>query len=145
MSVCAMRSQRGSTTVEFAIVGVPAVLVLLACLEIGRMLFVWNTVAEATRRGARVAVVSAVGSASVTAAVMTFSPFLDKLKGGNISVTYYDSAGAVTADPDLVRYARVAVTDYTFNLMLPFVDATVAVPAFSTTLPAESLGFDPDV
>ena len=43
--------------VEFAIVAVVFFMLLLGIMDFGRMLFQWNAAAEATRWGARVAVV----------------------------------------------------------------------------------------
>ena len=138
------RHQRGSVVVELAIVGTGAFMLLLGCLEIGHMLFVWNTVAEATRRGARVAAVHTVGDPAVTTAVMTYSPFLTDLKSTNVTVSDLDSPGATPLVTANVKYVRVAVEGYEISLSLPIIDTAVPVPTFTTTIPAESLGFDPD-
>lgn len=50
--------QRGAAAVEFALVMVPFFLLLLGAMEFGRLLYLWNTVQEVTRRAARQAVVS---------------------------------------------------------------------------------------
>ena len=52
--------QRGTTTVEFAIVGTVLMVVVFAVIEFGRALFVINMLTEATRRGARMAAVCPV-------------------------------------------------------------------------------------
>jgi hypothetical protein len=39
--------------------------------------------------------------------------------------------------------ATVKITGYTFNLSIPFVHRTLTMPAYATTLPAESAGFEP--
>ena len=54
----AHRHQRGVTTVEFALVAIPFFLLLLGCIEFGRLMFLWNTVQEVTRSAARQAVVT---------------------------------------------------------------------------------------
>lgn len=51
------RSQRGAAIVEFALVALIFFTLLLGIMEFGRMLFIWNTVQEVTRRAAREAVV----------------------------------------------------------------------------------------
>jgi len=39
--------------------------------------------------------------------------------------------------------ATVAITGYTFNLSIPLLRRTLTLPTYSTTLPAESAGFEP--
>lgn len=51
------KHQKGTTAVEFAIVVALFLTVLLGILDFGRILFTWNAVGEATRWGARQAVV----------------------------------------------------------------------------------------
>ena len=138
------RRQRGLTLVEFALVGPVALTVLFGCIEIGRALFVWNTVCEATRRGARVAVVSPVdpNSAVVKAAVRTYGSF-DNMENSNISIRYLDATGTETAVPASIRFVTVGVAGLPHRLLIPFVDLEVQIPAFATTLPTESLGFVP--
>jgi Flp pilus assembly protein TadG len=141
---------RGTTTVEFAVVGVAALTLLLGCIEIGRLFFTLNTVAEATRRAARVAAVCPLNDpAVVRAALMTTgsrdrSRFLQGLTAGNVNVAYLDSAGAATTSLASVAYVRVGITGYTVPLSIPFLDSAIGIPPFTTTLPAESLGYRPD-
>lgn len=51
------RRQRGAATVEFALVAVLLMVLLLGIVELGRFLYLFNTVQEVTRRAAREAVV----------------------------------------------------------------------------------------
>lgn len=53
----ACRQQRGVAIVEFALVALIFFTLVLGIMEFGRMLFIWNTVQEVTRRAAREAVV----------------------------------------------------------------------------------------
>lgn len=141
---------RGTTTIEFAVVGVAALTLLFGCIEIGRLFFTLNTVAEATRRAARVAAVCPLNDpAVVRTALMTTGPldrnrFLPGLTAGNVNVQYLDSAGAPTGSLASVAYVRVAITGYTVSLAIPFLDSAIGIPSFVTTLPAESLGYRPD-
>lgn len=50
--------RRGVAAVEFALLMIPFFLLLLGVMEFGRLLYLWNTVQEVTRRAARQAVVS---------------------------------------------------------------------------------------
>jgi hypothetical protein len=62
------RSQRGVATVEFALVAIVFFMVLLGITEFGRIMYIWNTTQEVTRRAAREAVVRDF-SAAETAAI----------------------------------------------------------------------------
>ena len=145
-----MRRQRGLTTVEFAIVGPVALIVLIGCIEIGRMLFVWNTLVEATRRGARVAIVSSPLGTAGRDAVLEYAPGLKGLSATNVSVQYLTAAGVVTTTQSEMAFVRVSITGLTHSLLIPALVSgwsgtkNMTVPAFSTTLPVESLGYDPD-
>ncbi|MDQ3563887.1 MAG: pilus assembly protein [Pseudomonadota bacterium] len=144
-----MKRQNGIYTVEFAIIGVVFFLVLFGVIEIARALFVWNTIGEVTRRGARVAAVCPVDDSAIKE-IAVFngsngdgrSPVLNGLMTSHVIVTY-PPADLVATD----GYVRVEVSNYTHQLIIPFLPASVTnltVPAFSTTLPAESLGRNPD-
>lgn len=54
---CSGRRQRGTAAVEFAIVAMIFFTVIFGIMEFGRLLYLWNTVQEVTRRAAREAVV----------------------------------------------------------------------------------------
>ncbi len=146
------QAQRGTTTVEFAIVATVLFIVLFGVIEVGRALFVWNTLTEATRRGARVAAVCPISHASV-AKVAVFgdplggdaSPILRNLSTANVQVDYLDNTGTPTAVYEDVRYVSVGITNYQHTFLIPFVVQTIAVPPFTTTLPAESLGIIPEL
>jgi Flp pilus assembly protein TadG len=142
------RSQRGTTIVEFAIVGALALTMVFAVVEFGRTLFVINALTEATRRGARVAAVCPVGDAK-PAQVAVFdvggkSAVVAGLTTSNIVVEYLDTSGAAIANPaasfSSIRYVRVRIVSFTESLIIPFIMPTLSLPAFSTTLPRESLG-----
>lgn len=141
---------RGTTTVEFAVVGMVALMILLGCIEIGRLFFTINTVAEATRRGARLAAVCPLNDPAVVRATLmatadgSRSRFMPGLTAGNVRVDYLDGAGAATGSLASVAYVRVAITGYTLSLWIPLIDSAVGIPSFATTLPAESLGYRPD-
>ena len=68
--------QGGSTTVEFALVFLIFMTFLLAITDFSRMLFMWNAANEATRAGARYAVVcdSTAQQAQVLARMQALMP-----------------------------------------------------------------------
>lgn len=144
------RHQLGTTIVEFAICGFVLLLVIFACIEIARAMFVWNTIGEATRRGARIAAVCPIDNPDILEAAMFApegtgtSPILKDLAAGNIAVSYYTAGGAETTSYDDAAFVNVSVSDYAFTFVLPLIGGTITVPPFSTTVPVESLGYIPD-
>lgn len=137
-----MNRQRGMAAVEFALVGAVAFTVLLGSIEVARYYFVMNAAAEATRRAARVAAVTS-GTAAAKTAATAIASYVPGFTATNVSVTYRDAAGATVAAADPAGFVTVAVSGYSHALLIPGMTVSVAVPAFSTTVPAESLGVEP--
>jgi len=142
--------QRGGTTVEFALVGTLFFLLLLATIEIGRAMFTWNALTEATRLGARAAAVCSVQSNSIAnAALFNSTQLVPGLLAAHINVSYLDASGTVVATPapgnagfNSVRYVQVSIRGYDLNLMIPGF-GSITLPPFTTTVPRESLGIVP--
>jgi Flp pilus assembly protein TadG len=148
--------QRGTTTVEFAIVGTVLMVVVFGVIEFGRMLFVVNMLTESTRRGARMAAVCPIGDpkpaqTAVFANGGANSPIVSGLTTANVQVQYLDTNGAVVASPgttagfNSIRYVRVNIVGFTQTLLIPLHVTAVPFSGFSTTLPRESLGVYPSV
>jgi hypothetical protein len=151
------RQQSGLAAVEFAIVGALAITLIFAVLEIARAFFVANALTEATRRGARMAVVCPVNDPAI-AQVATFnapgagneSPIVNGLDTGDIVMRYLDQDGEEIEDPShdstppagflRIRYVQVSVVNFEHQLVIPFASVTFTMPEFTTTLPRESLG-----
>lgn len=137
------RFQRGTTTVEFAIVGAVILTLLFAVIEFGRIVFTLNVLDEGARRGARVAAVCDVGNAAIAnAAVFATLPGLSTT---NVVTEYLGQNGATLGDPNggdyaSIRYVRVRIVGYSFPIAIPFIAPTFTAPEFSSTLPRESLG-----
>lgn len=128
---------RGVATVEFALVLIPFLLLLLGIIEMGRALFTYNSAVEATRRGARTAVVSAIPAnraipaEAVLAEMQAILPDLDET---TVRVRYLPLA--CVAD---CAYVEVQLQNYTIvPLLWPI--APITLPPLTTTLPVESLG-----
>jgi len=130
--------QRGTTTVEFAIVGLVLMMVLFAAIEFGRIIFTLNVLQEAARRGARVAAICAVNDPGVADAAV-FTDLRD-FTTANVAVEYLDENGAPTGSFDAIHYVRARVVDYPISLNIPLFHVTFDAPEFSSTLPRESLG-----
>lgn len=143
--------QRGITAVETAIVGLLAMIVLLAVFEIARVFFVLNALEEATRRGARVAAVCPLNDPAIRQIAIfnnsgdaSSSRLVGNLTTGNVVLEYLDDSGAVMADPAGnyldIGFVRVSITNFQHQLLIPLFTRTINLPDFATTIPRESLG-----
>jgi Flp pilus assembly protein TadG len=132
--------QRGAALVEFALVAAGGfILLLLGVFELGHVLFAFNTANEATRLGARLAVVCDANAAVIT---NRMSDLLPQLNANTVSITY-DPPGcasdAATAR-STCHSATVAVRPGTsIQTAIPFVNFTIDIPPFSTTLTREAM------
>lgn len=130
------RLQRGAAIVEFAIVAMLFFVLLVGIVEMGRVLFTWNSAAEATRRGARMAVVTDPGSAATVREEMR--RIMPDLADNQISITYLPTGCTLTT----CDYVTVGVGEPVAYVVAPLVVpiGPLALPPFRTTLPRESLG-----
>lgn len=130
--------QRGATVVEFAIVAMLFFTLLIGVVEMARVLFHWNTASEATRWGARMAVVCDANAAIIKTRMATLMP---QLSPSNIALDY-EPAGC-DSDPDTARAScasvTVSVTGLTVQTLVPMIPMTLPVPPFATTLSRESM------
>lgn len=131
------RRQRGVAALEFAIISVVFFTLLIGVMEMGRVLFYWNTASEATRLGARVAVVCDINSSQSASnpVIKDMQQLLPILQPANVTVTYTPSG----CDASSCTAVTVAIANVTVNTVVPFVPFNLNMPPFSTTLPRESL------
>jgi Flp pilus assembly protein TadG len=128
-------SQRGIAAVEFAIVGGLLCTLLLGVMEMGRLLFTWNAAVEATRFGARLAVVCDMNGSNIKTRMISRLPTLTTT---NITISYLNPPAAVNScTAATCKAVRVSLTGYTHTTIMPFVPLTLTLPAFSTTLRKE--------
>lgn len=140
-----MKTQRGTTTVEFAIIGVSLIVVMLAIVEMGRAGFVVNAMSEGTRRGARLAAVCPLNDPAIAqAAVFGGGSLSSGVTTANVRVEYLGANGAALADPAAsygqIRYVSVGFANVQHRLLIPFVAPDIQMPSFTATFPRESLG-----
>jgi hypothetical protein len=148
--------QRGVTTVEFAIIGAVALLVLFAVIEVSRAVYAMNALNESTRRAARFAAVCPIGDAAINEVAVfnapgggNVSPVLTGFGSGNVLVEYLDENGTVLGAPaggDFlnIRFVRASIVNYTHQMLIPFGNWIIPSPDFATTLRRESLGIPRD-
>jgi hypothetical protein len=161
-----LKKQRGAAAVEFAIISLLFFTILFAIFEFGRLLYVYNTMQEVTRRAAREAVVRWITDAELIKTYALFGgtslPAGAEITTANINIEYIDRNGTpvtplllpedpgdnLSACSDITRTAscifsvRVSINNARYRPMVnlfSFLD--VALPRSTVTLHAESLGF----
>ena len=138
--------QSGLSTVEFALVALVLFLLIFGVIEIARAFFVTSLLDEATRRGARMAVVCPINDPEIFQTAAFNNTLIPDLDAGDITVEYLDTAGAIVGNPAdptgfrQIRYVRVRVVGYQHQMFIPLVSALFFMPEYATVLPRESLG-----
>jgi Flp pilus assembly protein TadG len=135
------KQPRGATTVEFALVLLVFLTFLLGIVDFSRMLFTWNAANEATRAGARYAVVcdDTANSAQVLA---TMQARLPQIQSINLA---WSPAGCTAATCEGVT---LSITQLDYQWISPIAGLAlipaIAMPSFSTFLPREIMRQDPN-
>ncbi len=156
-----LKKQQGAETLEFLVVFLMFLMLLMTVFECARGLYVWNSLVEATRRGARMAVICPTFDADsndIVRRVATFdtvdagtalgtSPVVKGLTTNAFDIIYYDAAGAEVTDAtkiDSIAFISVELNEnYQFQFIIPAFNRFVNPPEFRTTLYAESKGVIP--
>jgi Flp pilus assembly protein TadG len=138
--------QAGSTAVEFALVLLIFLTFMLAITDFSRMLFTWNAATEATRAGARYAVVcdTTAEKAKVLAKMQAMLPQITDIK-----LDWEDDKGALnTCSPSNCLGVTVTIVGLNYQWISPIAGAVamspIAMPTFSTFLSREVMGSDPN-
>ena len=149
------RRERGTSTVEFALVAAVLFTMIFGVFEVGRGYYVYSMLDEVSRRGARLAAVCPINDAAVpqlavfNAAGDTAESFLVKgLTPGHVVIDYLDANNAVVTNPTepagflRIRYVRARVVNFVYQVNVPFIAglANITMPEFMSILPRESLG-----
>lgn len=138
-------NERGGSLIEFTVVAAVFFLMLVGIVAAGNLYYTHNALVEATRRGARYAVLNPSGSTTNVRNVVMYgtdtpgvgaTPLVYNLQPGNITVTY---AGLNVAQGTVT----VTITGYSFPFVLPTSTTSVTMPPYRTTLTGESAGFIP--
>jgi Flp pilus assembly protein TadG len=130
------RRIRGAAAVEFALVSLVFFSILFGAMEMARLMFYWNTAAEVTRLGARMAVVCDPNATSRDAIRARMRQLLPIIPDADIVVAYAP-AGCTVATCQLATVSIAATSP--IQTYIPFIPLSVLMPAFATTLPRESM------
>jgi len=132
--------QRGVATIEAAFLLIPLIILLLGIAELGRVFYQYNTIAKATRDGARYLSMMAPGTGHATARCLVVtgsascagSPLVEGLDVAQVSICDATTCPAthanVEADGDVpvMNLVTVTVTGYRsanfVQVVLPFFD-----------------------
>jgi len=131
--------QRGVAAVEFALISSIFFMLLIGIMEMGRILFYWNTATEATRLGARLAVVCNIDDGAIKGRMMALFPMLNS---ANISIDY-QPANCTAANCEQVT-VRIVSANAIIPTYIPFVPLSLTLPGFATTLTRESMNSSSD-
>lgn len=139
-----MKKQFGATMVEFALVLIIFLTFVLGILDFSRMLWTWNAANEATRWGARTAVVCNQGTAGV---LKNMKVFLPQIQAENVIISWYDINGNISTSCNATDCAGVNIElkklNYQWISPIGFgAYGLIPMPKFSTYLPRESMGQD---
>jgi hypothetical protein len=154
-----LRRTSGQALTEFGILYAGVILPLtFMTIFVAEALWIWHGVVDYTRDGARYAVThycQAQDGSNVTTYMQTnVPPIIDQAQfqaGGNAQVTvqYLDSSGQPFAQGDcsdcVPDSVSVSVANYTFGRLAGYLKLPgIAMPPFTTNLPMESAGLNPD-
>lgn len=128
--------QRGVATVEFAIVSLVFFTLLLGIMEFGRWLFLLNGANEATRLGARLAVVCSIDDdeSHLTGIRARMSAMTGAGIAADRMVLDYEPTSCTT---DTCRTVTARIVDADFTPLIPFFGLPLPIPEFPTSLPRE--------
>ena len=136
-------AQQGAAMIEFALVLLLFLTFLLGITDFARMLFTWSAASEATRAGARYAVVcdDATRNAQVLARMQAMLPQISSVS------TTWTPAGCTAATCQGVT-VTIPSTGINYQWISPVAGAAArgvtAMPSFSTYLPREIMWQDPN-
>ena len=150
--------EKGNTIIEFAIVATVFFMMLVGIVAAGHLFYTHNALTEATRRGARYAVLQCrpaqngcTGSDTTLTRVKnvviygTDSPaagatsLISGLQASNVTVEYSTGQQFGVAKGTV----SVSINNYSYPFVLPAVTTSIAMPPYRTTLSGECAGFIP--
>lgn len=125
--------QRGVAAVEFALIASLLFMLLIGIMEFSRITFYWNAATEATRLGARLAVVCDMEAAAIKTRMTALFPVID---ADTIAIEYWPAECLINSCQQ-VRVSIRATAELT--TYIPGVNMHAMFPPFVTTLPRESM------
>lgn len=167
------KNERGTSMAEFAVVATFFFMLIFGVIEFGRLLYTHNALTDAARRGARYAVIHQAevaqdgnfrvakcvrnvvmyGESNISAYPACDPPagqpvLINGIAAATIQVAFNGAdLDGNPASPNPyganLGTATVRITNYNFNFNIPLLRRAITLSAYTTTLPAESAGFEP--
>lgn len=138
-------NERGGSLIEFTVVALVFFMMLLGIVSAGNLYYTHNALVDATRRGARYAVLNPTGSTTAVRNVVIYGT--DNPPTGAIPLVYNLQPANVTVNYNGLNVAQGTVTvtiqGYNFPFVLPTSTTSIAMPPYRTTLTGECAGFFP--
>ena len=129
------RDQDGVAAVEFAVIATVFFAVLFGIMEMGWLLWTWNAAAEATRFGARLAVVCSMDDQGIKDRIRIRLP---GLTDSQIDIDYLNPPNAENScTADTCKEVRVRLEGKVHQPLTGLFPLSVTLPPFQTTLPRE--------
>ncbi len=142
------RHEQGGTLIEFTVVAASFLMMLVGIVSAGHLFYTHNALVEATRRGARYAVLHANGSTAAVKNVVVYgtdtpaqgatSLIYNLDPNVNVTVTY-PGAGINVASGSVT----VTISNYAYPFIIPTRTTSITMPPYRTTLSGECAGFIP--
>jgi Flp pilus assembly protein TadG len=146
-------NESGGSLIEFTVVAVVFFLMLVGIVAAGNLYYTHNALVEATRRGARFAVMNPTGSTADVQNMVVYgtttpsggqTSLIYNLQTTNVTVCYSGAAGCPGPAMNVAQgTVTVTITGYTFPFVLPTTTTSITMPPYRTTLSGESAGFIP--
>jgi Flp pilus assembly protein TadG len=157
--------QAGVASVEMALCCMIFFTIVFGILEFGRMMYLYNTMQEVTRRAAREATVRWVDKTSTIKDIALFGsssvPAAPEITATNVRIRYLNAAGAevttypsdpgdnmsacndITRTNECIRSVSVSLESVTYTpLVSLFSFLSMPMPTTTVVMYAESLGFN---
>lgn len=142
-----IRDDFGGTLLEFTVVSTVFLMMLVGIVSAGNLFYTHNALVEATRRGARYAVMHPNGSTTDVKNVVVYgtttpaqgaTSLIYNLQPDNVLVTYPGTGINVASGT-----VTVTIDSYSFPFVIPTRTTSIPMPPYRTTLSGESAGFIP--
>lgn len=152
------KNERGTTIAEFAVVALLFFIIIIGIIEFGRLLYTHNALTDAARRGARFAALHKESEEDLVKREVVYgsrageenpTPLINGLTVDMVEVEYLgkplNADGSERTDYGTnLGTTTVKIVDYRYDLLIPLIGRELTLPAYSTTLTAESAGQPPD-
>ena len=118
------RTERGQSLVEFALILPIFILVLAGLFDLGRAVYAYNTISNASRESVRVAIVNQTG-ADIKAEALKQAVSLG-LSAADVTITYGDPSGTGTCSAPYGLGCRASVTvQYSYTAATPVISQII--------------------